>query len=176
MGRSRGWEGPQSWHIVLFTTVAGRSYLGGMGASSSRTRQRLREIAAQCQEQLDLVIEAEGPLLRGSFGQRLRACGDPTCHCARGELHESSYLTASDHGKVRQVHVPVSDVPQVAAGVADYRRFRRARTRLARLAQKQLELVDDLGNSLLKAYPPENPLPPPQKRGRPPKGGRHASR
>ena len=147
-----------------------------MGAPSSRTRQRLREIAEQCREQLELVLEERGPLIRGSFGQRLRVCGDPTCRCARGELHESSYLTATDHGKVRQVHVPAAEAAQVAAGVADYRRFRKARTRLARLAQKQLELVDELGNSLLKAYPPENPLPPPQKRGRPPKGGRHASR
>jgi hypothetical protein len=139
-------------------------------------RQRLREIAAQCQEQLDLLLEERGPLIRGSFGQRRRVCGDPTCRCTRGELHESSYLTATDHGKVRQVHVPAAQATQVASGVADYRRFRKARTRLARLVQKQLELVDELGNSLLKAYPPENPLPPPQRRGRPPQGGRHESR
>ena len=147
-----------------------------MRAQSSRTRKRLLEIAAQCQEQLELLLYARGPLLRGSFGRRSRVCGNPTCHCARGELHESSYLTATDQGKVRQVHVPAAEEAKVTAGVTEYRRFRQARTRLARLSQKQLELVDELGKSLLEPYPPERPLPPPRRRGRPAGGGRHASR
>ena len=147
-----------------------------MRPQASRARKHLLETSEQIQQQLELLLEERGPLIRGSFGTRRRVCGNPGCHCARGELHESSYLTATDQGKVRQVHVPALEAAPVAAGVVDYRRFRKARTRLARLARKQLELVDELGNSLLKPYPPENPLPPPQKRGRPPKGGRHASR
>ena len=146
-----------------------------MRAHSSRTRQRLRELDSQYQQQLELLLEARGPLIRGSFGRRGRVCGNPGCHCARGELHESSYLTATDQGKVRQVHVPAAEEAKVAAGVTEYRHFRQARTRLARLSQKQLELVDELGKSLLEPYPPERPLPPPRRRGRRAGGGRHAS-
>jgi hypothetical protein len=98
-------------------------------------------------------------------------CGNPGCHCARGELHESKYLTASVAGKIRQVHVPARDEEGVAAGVARYRRFRQMQARLAALAQLQLELADQLGRSLLAAYPPDQPLPPATRRGRLPRGG-----
>ena len=147
-----------------------------MRAQASRTRKRLLESAAQMQLQLELLLDERGPLIRGAFGTRRRVCGNPGCHCARGELHESKYLSATDEGRVRQVHVPASEEAKVAAGVERYRRFHRQRVRLAELAQKQLELVDEFGRSLLEPYPPGNPLPPAQKRGRSPKGGRHASR
>jgi hypothetical protein len=40
------------------------------------------------------------------------------------------------------------------------------RKRLVELKALQLELVDELGRSLLKPYPPDDPLPPPARRGR----------
>jgi hypothetical protein len=148
--------------------------LPGMRSLASRTRQRLRDLLTQYEEQLELLLEERGPLIRGTYGTRRRVCGEPTCRCVRGELHESTYLSASDHGRTRQVHVPASEEPKVTAGVERYRHFLSGRVRLSELAQQQLELVDELGRSLLEGYPPGNPLPPAQKRGRPPKGGRHA--
>ena len=53
-----------------------------------------------------------------------------------------------------------------AEGVARYRRFRRMRKRLVELEALVLELMDDLGRSLLLPYPPEDPLPPASRRGR----------
>jgi len=147
-----------------------------MRPQASQARKRLRDTAAQIQQQLDLLLDERGPFIRGTFATRSRVCGNPGCHCARGELHESKYLSASDHGRARQVHVPAAEEARVAAGVERYRRFHKGRTRLADLAKKQLELVDELGRSLLEPYPPGNPLPPAQRRGRPPKGGRHESR
>ncbi len=142
-----------------------------MGAQASRTRKRLLETAEQMRLQLSLLLEERGPFIRGSFGVRRRVCGNPGCHCARGELHESKYLTATDQRRVRQVHVPAAEEAKVAAGVDRYRRFRRSSARLVALSKRQLELIDELGHSLLEPYPPRNPLPPPLKRGRPPKGG-----
>lgn len=138
-------------------------------ANASRLRQRLRNGAEQYLEQLELLLAEKGPLVRGSFGTRRRVCGNPTCKCTRGELHESKYLTASDGGRTRQVHVPAADEVAVAAGVERYRRFHHGRAKLAKLAKLQLELIDALGNSLLEPYPPDNPLPVPKRRGRPPK-------
>ncbi len=140
-----------------------------MGDKASRLRQRLTEVADQRQLELETIRGERGALIRGSFGTRSRVCGTPTCHCATGERHESKYLTATDGGKVRQVHVPTSDEMVVAAGVQRYRRFWRARARLARLNQQQLELVDELGRSLLEPYPPDSPLPAASHVGRPPK-------
>lgn len=142
-----------------------------MRAQASRTRRRLLEAAKQIQLQLELLLDERGPLIRGSFGTRRRRCGNPGCHCAQGELHESMYLSASDHGRARQVHVPAAEEAKVTAGVERYRQFHARRVRLAGLAQRQLELVDELGRSLLEPYPPGNPLPPARQRGRPPKGG-----
>jgi hypothetical protein len=140
-----------------------------MAEKTSRLRQRLRQLEEQRQQELDCVCDERGPLIRGSFGKRRRVCGHPSCRCARGERHVSSYLTATDEGKVRQVHVPIGDEEKVEAGSARYRRFLRARARLAELASKQLELVDELGRSLLAPYPPDRPLPPASRFGRRPK-------
>jgi hypothetical protein len=144
-----------------------------MGEQSSRLRKKLLAANEDLQAVLEGLLDERGPLIRGSFGTRARVCGVPTCHCARGERHVSKYLTATDHGKVRQVHVPASEEAEVAAGVARYRRFWQVRDRLAKLGQLQLDLVDDLGRSLLKPYPQDRPLPPPRRRGRVPKGSGH---
>jgi hypothetical protein len=142
----------------------------------SRLKQRLRAAAERYDHQIELLLGEAGPLIRGSFGRRGRVCGNPGCHCSRGELHESAYLTATHDGRVRQVHVPAGEEVKVAEGVQRYRRFREARARLEDLAQVQLELVDQLGRSLLMPYPPGNPLPPPHHRGPRPRGGRRGGR
>jgi hypothetical protein len=85
-------------------------------------------------------------------------------------------LTATDGGKVRQVHVPVHEEAEVAASVERYRRFAQMRAQLVELSQVQLELVDKLGRSLLKPYPPSRPFPPARRRGRPPSGDDHGGR
>jgi hypothetical protein len=139
-----------------------------MSGDTSRLRLQLGTLARRQTAQLELLLAERGPLIRGSLGVRARVCGNPGCKCARGELHESKYLSASDGGRTRQVHVPAGDEVTVAAGVARYREFQRRRARLAQFARQQLELVDALGRSLLAAYPPHKPLPPAKRRGRPP--------
>ena len=156
--------------------MPGFDILSAVGERSSRSRQKLEHSQEQYQALLQGLVAERGPLIRGSFGTRARVCGSSTCRCARGERHVSSYLTATDSGEVRQVHVPASEEAEVAAGVARYRRFFAARARMAKLGQLQLELVDDLGHSLLKPYPENRPLPPAKRRGRPPKGSGHGPR
>ena len=140
-----------------------------MGRRTSRLRQRLAETAQRHLEQIDLLLANKGPFIRGSFGSRRRVCGKPSCHCARGEGHEAKYLTATDRGKVRQVHVPQSDVAEVVEGVTRYRQFRQAEAKLVELSALELRLVGELGESQLKAYPADKPLPPRSRRGRRPK-------
>jgi hypothetical protein len=90
-------------------------------------------------------------------------------------LHVSKFLSAGEDGQTRQVHVPAGDEMEVQAGVERYRRFRQVRAELAETAKEELALAEQLGLSLLKPYPPGNPLPPPKRRGRH-KGGRGISR
>lgn len=145
-------------------------------ADRSRLRLGLIELAQQYQDQVQRVLAERGPLVRGSLGVRARLCGKPGCRCVRGERHESTYLAATDGGRVRQVHVPVSEEDMVRKGVMRYRRFRQMRERLVELAKLQLRLVDELGSALLKPYPKDNPLPPASRRGPKPKGERRGKR
>jgi hypothetical protein len=142
-----------------------------MSSETSRLRQRLAEVGKEYQRQLEILLRERRPLIRGSFGTRRRVCGKPSCRCTDGQLHESKYLTASDGGRVRQVHVPASDEVHVAQGVRRYCRFGQARARLAELVKVQLKLVDQLGLTLREPYPANKPLPAPVRRGRTPKGG-----
>jgi hypothetical protein len=123
-------------------------------------RKRLVDAGQKLQAQLVLLLGEQGPLIRGSFGSRVRKCGNPGCHCKDGQGHESKFLGASEAGTVRQVHVPASEESMVAKGVQRYRRFRQRREELKTLCAEQLELVDELGRSLLMPYPRNNPLPP----------------
>ena len=135
----------------------------------SRLRRRLVSLEDQRARQLQLALGQRGPLIRGSFGTRVRVCGNPSCRCAAGELHEPKYLSASVGGRTRQVHVPAGDEVEVAAAVQRQQRFRELRSKIAELSQQQLSLLDALGVSLMQPYPPDAPLPPAGKRGRKPK-------
>ncbi len=146
-----------------------------MAELSSRLRLRLRQALEKHQNQVDQLVGESGPLIRGTFGTRGRVCGSAGCRCARGELHESKYLSAREDGQTRQVHVPAGDEIEVQEGVERYRRFRQVKAELAASAKEELALAEQLGLSLLKPYPPDHPLPPPKRRGRP-KGGRGVSR
>ena len=146
-----------------------------MAELSGRLRLRLRQALEKHQKQVDQLVGEMGPLIRGTFGTRGRVCGSVGCRCTRGELHESKFLSAREEGQTRQVHVPAGDEVDVQQGVERYRRFRRVRAELAETAREELELAEQLGLSLLKPYPPGNPLPPPKQRGRR-KGGRAVSR
>jgi hypothetical protein len=154
---------------MYVTKGASCDSLPPMGDEVSKLRQQLRRGAELYQRQLELVLGERGPLIRGSFGTRARVCGNPNCRCARGELHESKFLSASQGSGTRQVHVPAADEVRVSAGVDRYRRFYRARAELAQNVKRQLELIDALGCSLLEPYPADNPLPAAKRRGRPPK-------
>lgn len=147
-----------------------------MKQRSSRLRRQLLDLLEQHQDQLQGLLEERGPLLRGSFGIRSRKCGKARCRCTKGRGHKSKYLTATDGGKTRQVHVPVGDESLVAEGVSRYRRFARGRQRLARLFQFQLALVEDLKRSLVRPYPADNPLPLASRRGPKPQGDRRDRR
>jgi hypothetical protein len=151
-----------------------------MAEDPSRIRRQLLDIHEEARRILDPILEERGPLIRGFLGTRARVCGKPSCRCARGELHSSKYLSASDGGQTRQVHIPGGDEVRVLAAVERYRRIRQARSQLAEklgvLTRRQLELVDRLCVSLLEPYPPDNPLPAPKARGRQRKGERRDRR
>jgi hypothetical protein len=172
---SQAGRGLDGWHTIFLIQYASKPYAHPVAERTSRLRQRLQQASEEHQEQIGRLLDEKGPLIRGSFGTRSRRCGNPGCHCATGAKHTSKYLSATDEGRVRQVHVPAGDEDRVAAGVARYRRFWRMRKRLIQIGALVRELVDELGRALILPYPPKAPLPPPSRRGRKAKDGTRRS-
>jgi hypothetical protein len=148
-----------------------------VGEDKSRLRQELLGLEEQRDRQLEFVLDERGPLIRGSLVARKRVCGHPGCRCVtKGRLHVAHYLSLTVGGRTRPIHVPAADQRQVLVRSGRYKRFRRARRLLVELTAKQLKLIDRLGNALLEAYPPGQPIEPAGRRGPKPKKGRNGAR
>lgn len=60
-------------------------------------------------------------ILRGTVRTRELRCGKPTCHCASGTGHLTTYLTVSfARGRTEQISLPAALVAQAQAWVANY--------------------------------------------------------
>jgi len=84
------------------------------------TRKQLEQRRAQLVRQ---APELEY-LLRGTLFERTRRCGRPTCHCAAGEGHRTSYVGVTlAAGKAEQVTVPVELLPVASEWTENYKRL-----------------------------------------------------
>jgi len=73
-------------------------------------------------------------MLPGSFVQRFRQCGKPSCRCAEGqELHPQFVLSVLVEGKPKAFHVPAELADQVRSQVELRKRFEEAAARIAHL-------------------------------------------
>lgn len=77
--------------------------------------------------------------MRGTLSERAGKCGNPGCHCAKGELHKSLYLVQSRGGKPRQICVPKAWQERVRQAVNDYRRTQELIEEISELEWKRLE-------------------------------------
>lgn len=135
---------------------------------ASKARQQLRQTEGARAAHLERVLKANA-MVEGSFVELGRKCGKPSCKCATGEKHYSKYLSRSVEGRTKLVYVPGRDEVELNRKAERYRRFRQARAELMKLAAHTAELADELQAALTEPYPPDNPLPPATRRGRPPK-------
>ena len=133
---------------------------------ASRLRQLLGRTEAKRDAHLTEILETRLRMIRGSFVVLGKKCGKPNCRCASGQPHPTSYLSISEEGRRRMVHVRSVDVPEVREAAERYRHFREARAALARLSAELLSMVDALQDCLVDAYPP----PKPGEKSRPTKG------
>ena len=143
-----------------------------MSETLSRLRQQLRRLAERRLELIRALL-ATGAFIRGSLGRRSRVCGRPNCRCARGELHESVFLSVAIERRTRQVHVPAGDEVRVTQGVERYRKWHQLLRRVAALDSEEKDLIEALARALLEPYPPNDPIPPAGRRGRRPDEPRH---
>jgi Family of unknown function (DUF6788) len=107
----------------------------------------LRSQLLQTQQLLAGLLEpclGREPLLPGSLYTLRRKCGKPSCHCQRGQLHESTVLSYRGQGRPRNIS-PAPEHLETLQGLTDpYRRCRQARAQLVRWQRQLLQLVDAL--------------------------------
>ena len=109
----------------------------------SRIRQRIAQLGRERQAAEKVLLERP-PLLKGSFSEVRRTCGNPGCKCARGEKHTCRQLSASVDGKTRTWNVPRQYAAKVKRLTDNYRRFRQARAAWVRSNHRMLELINEL--------------------------------
>lgn len=85
----------------------------------------------------------------GALCPQMVRCGKPECRCARGELHGPYYyIFWRERGRLRKRYVRMTDVGEVRAALAEWRRLHppvsRARQELAEL-HRLLRQLDALG-------------------------------
>ncbi|MFQ5928004.1 MAG: DUF6788 family protein [Terriglobia bacterium] len=79
-------------------------------------------------------LSALREMLPGSFVQRRRQCGKPTCRCADGQqLHDEFLLSVRFEGKPRTFHVPAQMAESVRQRVELRHRFRQIANRICEL-------------------------------------------
>lgn len=73
-------------------------------------------------------------MLPGSFIERSRQCGKPTCRCADGKrLHRQFVLSVLVDGQPKTFHVPAALADEVRSRVELRQRFDEAAAQIARL-------------------------------------------
>ncbi len=113
----------------------------------SRLRQRIVRLIEQRQA-VEKVLMDRPLLLKGTFIEVRRTCGNPGCKCARGHRHLCRQLSASIEGKARTWNVPRKYAQKVKRLTDNYRRFRRARAAWVKLNKEMLKRVDELEAAL----------------------------
>lgn len=77
--------------------------------------------------------------VRGAVSQKKRRCGQPTCHCARGEdLHVAVNLETSQDGGMARLHVPSDLWDTVREWSANYAEIRDLLETLSRIHWEKL--------------------------------------
>ena len=114
----------------------------------SRLRQLIRAAEDERRQHVDAILSVLPPIRSASFVSVHRKCGKSTCHCATGQGHLTTYLSFKDKGKTRMIYVPEHLRDRIAREADGYRRLRRHRVALAKLAQRTLGLIDALQEGL----------------------------
>lgn len=113
---------------------------GGSPADISSLRQRLQSIHREVGELLPTLVGRE-PLFRGYVYNNPRRCGDPSCRCAKGELHDALVVrTPKGAGQIGRI-LKAEERKRVEPLATSYRTFRDARRQLKALLREVLEVV-----------------------------------
>jgi len=121
---------------------------------AAEARQALRRIAEQLPKRVEAVLDVRGEVMAASLSKTHKVCGKPNCKCTRGEKHEVYQLSWTENGRRRSTHIRRDELAKVRAAIERYRRFRKSRAELLKLASDAASLMDALVEAL-RVLPPD---------------------
>lgn len=101
----------------------------------ARPRSSIRAAEREIRSRMANVVHSK-PVVRGCLITMRRVCGNANCRCARGEKHESQYLSQSRKGQAKLTYIPDELLPQVRTWIDNYQRVQRW---LEEISDHQLE-------------------------------------
>lgn len=84
----------------------------------SGTPPKLRDAYSRLHQQIE-----RGSLIKGSVVMMRNTCGKKNCKCARGEPHQSLYLSQSINGKQRMMLIPQPLHEEARGMVGQYKKI-----------------------------------------------------
>lgn len=102
---------------------------------ASRSQWSQRECAVR--SRLAQLLH-EQDFIAGSLVTMRRVCGKPTCRCARGQKHVSTYLALNINGKRAMVIVPKEQLEAIRNAVETYKRVGRLQKTLSNECRERL--------------------------------------
>jgi hypothetical protein len=93
-------------------------------------------------------------VMAASLSKTHKVCGKPNCKCTRGEKHEVYQLSWTENGRRRSTHIRPDELAKVRNAVERYRKLKRCRADLVRLASEAASLMDTLVEAL-RVPPPD---------------------
>jgi hypothetical protein len=110
---------------------------------ASQIRQRLNQIPVEMAAEVRRMVSVR-TMVRGYLYHSRRRCGKPTCHCARGELHEAWVLATKVNGKATTRSVATGLRRKVEKLAGNYRQFRDAQGAMRKLCKEAARLGREL--------------------------------
>lgn len=103
-------------------------------------------------QRLDLIRELlDSPLMvRGTYSETFCRCGKPNCWCATASKgHPCRRITWTKDARPGTKNIPVEDIDWIKEMTANYRKFRKSRTKLRKLEQTLSSLLNDLEEEVI---------------------------
>ena len=121
-----------------------------MGIQTKAAREKFswfRQSLLEMVNEMKRLVEpffSDRPVIKGTVYELRRRCGKPGCKCARGELHASMVVSASEKGKTRLRVIPRGFLVEARQKVGRYQELRRIRTRLVAIHREMLRVLDEM--------------------------------
>lgn len=80
----------------------------------------------------------KGKVIRGTLVLMKRVCGNKRCRCARGQKHQSWYISQSHKGATRMIYIPRKNEAGVRECIQNYQDIKKSLDKISKINLKLL--------------------------------------